>query len=190
MKRVFIIHGWDFNPTMHWYPWLKKELENKGFSVYVPEMPNTSTPIIKDWVAHLKSIVGKLDSNTYFIGHSIGCQTIMRYLENEKDKCGGAVFVAGWFKLDNLEDDEVERIAEPWVQNNIDFAKVKNNINKLSVFLSSNDPYECLEYNKNIFESKLVARVIVLKDKGHFTQEEGVTKIPELLSEFIKIAIK
>ena len=48
-KRVFIVHGWDFNPKMNWYPWLKKELERKGFDVMVPEMPNTSEPEINAW---------------------------------------------------------------------------------------------------------------------------------------------
>jgi esterase/lipase len=36
MKKVFIIHGWDGYPEEGWFPWLKKELEKKGFSVFVP----------------------------------------------------------------------------------------------------------------------------------------------------------
>src|SRR3989338_3050206 len=83
MKRIFIIHGWDFNPKMNWYPWLKKKLEKEGFKVIVPEMPNTSKPKINEWVSHLKKVIGKLDENTYFVGHSMGNQTIMRYLEKE-----------------------------------------------------------------------------------------------------------
>ena len=100
MKRMFIVHRWDGTPKSDWYPWLKKELEKKGFKVEVPEMPNTSEPKINDWVAHLKKVVGKLDSKTYFIGHSIGCQAIMRFLEKEdyNGKVGNIVFVAGWFK--------------------------------------------------------------------------------------------
>ena len=30
-KRVFIVHGWDGYPEEVWFPWLKKELEAKGF---------------------------------------------------------------------------------------------------------------------------------------------------------------
>lgn len=183
-KRMFIIHGWDFNPKMNWYPWLKKELVKKGFEVFVPEMPNTSEPEIKAWVSHLKNVVGKLDKDTYLIGHSIGCQTIMRFLEKENydGKVGKIIFVAGWFKLDNLEGEEV-KIADPWLNTPINFNKLKEKINNLTVFLSSNEPYNYLNENKVIFEEKLKAKVVILKNKGHFTEEDGVEELPEVLRE-------
>ena len=62
MKRVFIVHGWDFNPIMNWYLWLANELKKKGFEVHVLTMPNTSEPKIDEWVSHLKKVVGKLDN--------------------------------------------------------------------------------------------------------------------------------
>jgi len=33
VKVCYVIHGWDFNPKMNWYPWIKRELEGKGFKV-------------------------------------------------------------------------------------------------------------------------------------------------------------
>ena len=186
MKRVFIIHGWDFNPDMNWYPWLKKELEKKGFEVIVPKMPNTSEPKIEEWVLHLKKIVGKLNQNTYFIGHSMGCQTIMRFLEKENynGKINKIVFVAGWFKLDNLEDEEVEAVAKPWLKTKIDLNKVREKISKLTVFLSSNDPHNLLKENEIMFKKELGAKVVILKDKGHFTDSDKVNKLPFVLQEF------
>ena len=146
-KRVFIVHGWDYNPSMNWYPWLKKELIDHGFEVFVPEMPNTSEPEISSWVEKLKKEVGKVDENTYFVGHSIGCQTIMRYLETlDSDiQIRGCVFVAGWFNLDNLEGEEVEAIAKPWIKTNINLDKVRAIVKKVAVFLSDNDPYNKYE---------------------------------------------
>jgi len=186
MKRAIIVHGWDYNPKMNWYPWLKKELEKLGFKVIVPTMPNTSKPQIEGWVSHLKKIVGKLDEETYLVGHSIGCQTILRYLEKENfnSKIPKTVFVAGWFKLNNLEDEEVEKIAKPWLETSIDFNKVKPKISQLTVFLSSNDPYDFLKENENTFKEKLGAKVITEKNKGHFTEEDGIVEIPEMLSLF------
>jgi len=184
-KRLFIIHGWNFDPKMHWYPWIKKEFEKKGFKVEVPVMPNTSKPEINAWVSHLKKIVGELNEDTYFIGHSIGCQTIMRFLEKENynGKIGKVIFVAGWFKLGNLEDEEVKEIANPWINTPINFNKVKEKISNLTVFLSSNEPYNYIEENKMTFEEKLKAKVIILDNKGHFTEEDGVNKLPEVLKE-------
>src|SRR3989344_4769884 len=116
-KRVFLIHGWDGNPNNNWFPWLKENLEDKGFQVHIPAMPNPGKPMIDSWVPFLKKQVGKADKDTYFIGHSIGCQTILRYLETINNEVGGAVLVAGFFEL-NLEeeDEESKEIAKPWLE--------------------------------------------------------------------------
>lgn len=94
-KRVFIVHCWDGKPNTRWYPWLKKELEKKGFEAYVPAMPNTQHPRMNAWVNHLKKVVGTPDKNCYFVGHSVGCIAILRYLETTNTKVGGVVMVAG-----------------------------------------------------------------------------------------------
>jgi len=44
MKRVIIIHCWEGYPEYCWYQSVKKELENKGFQVEVPKMPETELP--------------------------------------------------------------------------------------------------------------------------------------------------
>jgi len=187
-KRIFIIHGWGGNNKEPQLVWLAKELSKKGFSVQVPEMPNTDNPKIKEWTSYLAKLVGKLDENTYFIGHSIGCQTIMRYLESANEKAGGCLFIAGWFNLLGLESQEEVEIARQWIKNPINFEKVKNNAKKITVLLSSNEPYGYVNENEKIFKEKLGAKVIILKDRGHFAPDDGTIEIPEALEEFLKIA--
>ena len=187
MKKIFIIHRWGGTPDSDWYPWLKQKLENKGFEVQVPKMPNSDEPEIDAWVSHLKKLVKNPDKDTYFIGHSIGCQTIMRYLESlpANVKVGDAVFIAGWFNLDNLEGEEVESIANPWIKTSIDFNKVKQKLGKLTVFLSTNEPYGLIEKNSKIFKEKLGAKVIIEKNKGHFTEDDNITEMPEIISNIL-----
>ena len=187
MKRAFIIHGWGGEPTSNWHPWLKKELERNNFEVEVPTMPNTDAPEMESWVEKLIETVGKADEDTYFIGHSIGCQTILRYFEDLKGKVGGAVFVAGWFTL-NLETEEEKKIAKPWLDNKINFDKVKKNCNRIVAIFSDNDPFVDLEENKLAFE-KLNAEIIVEKNKGHFDDESKTTKLPSALKAVLKIAV-
>ena len=152
-KRVFIVHGWGGNPTEHWLPWLKSGLEYKGFEVFTPQMPNTNIPIIKEWVDYLSSLVSELDEQTYFVGHSVGCQTILRYLETQAGKkAGGCVFVAAWFKLEGLESEEEERIAEPWMRNDIDYEKILSKTRNITVINSTNDEFGAVEENKRLFE--------------------------------------
>jgi len=33
-KRAFLIHGWAGSPDEGWRPWLKTELEKRGFRVF------------------------------------------------------------------------------------------------------------------------------------------------------------
>lgn len=181
MKRVFIIHRWDGGPNDDWRPWLRGELENLGYKVFVPEMPDTDVPVIGKWVSHLTEIVGKPDSDTYFVGHSIGCQTILRCLETINEPIGGAVFVAGWFNMKNLEDEEVKEIAKPWMERPIDLKKVKKVLSKSTLIISDNDPYDAFEENKNKF-TELGSKIVVVHNAGHFTEGDGFTKLPEVFS--------
>src|SRR5437016_1364128 len=108
MKKAIIVHGWDGYPEEGWFPWLKKELQTKGFKVSVPQMPESQKPRINNWVPALAKAVEKAEENTYFVGHSMGVQAITRYLLTlpKGAKVGGAVFVAGFFKrLTGLEND-------------------------------------------------------------------------------------
>lgn len=180
-KRMFIIHRWDGAPSKDWLTWAKEEFEKKGFKVIVPKMPNSQEPKIGEWVSFLTKLVGEVDENTFFIGHSIGCQTIMRYLETVyPKKVGGIIFVAPWFNLTNLEDEESEVIARPWIQKPIDLEKVKNVTDNITVFMSDNDPFVPLS-DKEIFEGKLGAKVIVGNNMGHYTEGDGIRKLLVLL---------
>ena len=185
MMRVFIVHRWAGTPRSDWYPWLQQKLVKMGIAVVVPKMPNTDEPKIKAWVTKLQEAVGKPDEQTYFVGHSIGCQTILRYLAAlpVKSRVGGIVLVAGWFTLQNLEDKEMEAIATPWLTAPIDFVKVSEKTKKIVVMLSDNDSYVNLKENRALFQKNLSAKIIVVKGPGHFTADEGITSVPEVLRE-------
>ncbi|MCR4274918.1 MAG: alpha/beta hydrolase [Candidatus Campbellbacteria bacterium] len=182
MKRAFIVHRWSGGASDDWRPWLKKELENKSYEVFVLEMPSTDTPVIESWVNHLASAVGTPDENTYFIGHSIGCQTILRYLESINTPIGGAVFVAGWFNLANLEGDEVKEIARPWIETPISKEKIKGVISRSALLISDNDPYGFFKENVAGFK-QLGTEVVVLHNAGHITEDDGFKELPQIFKD-------
>ncbi len=170
MKRVILVHRWSGSSSDDWRPWLKKELEKRDYKVLVPEMPDTDVPVIEKWVRHLSEVVGTPDSDTYFIGHSIGCQTILRYLETIDTPIGGAIFVAGWFNLENLEDAETKVIAKPWIETPMDIEKIKRVLPKSVLIISEDDPYGAFEENKQKF-SEIMTQGIVLPHAGHIYVE-------------------
>jgi len=178
MKRIVIVHGWGGSPKSDWVPWLKRELEKLGFEVIAPVMPETNSPEIGAWVGKLTEVVDVPDAYTYFVGHSIGCQTIMRYLETINVPVGGAIFVAGWFNLENMESVEEEVIAEPWLKTAIDLEKVKKVLPRSTLIISDNDPYGAFEENKRKFRP-LITKELVLPGREHFN--EAVE--PEILEE-------
>ena len=189
MKRVFIIHGWGSNPKDDWFPWIKKELESKGFKVEIPVMPNTDEPKVNEWVGFLKKIVKNPDKDTYFIGHSIGCQTILRYLENldKKIKIGGCIFVAGWFNLipEPIEEEGGTEIARPWIETSMDFKKITSHTDKFLAIFSDNDPVVPLTDNK-LFKERLKAKIIIEHNKGHFNKSDGVKEMKIVVDELLK----
>ena len=168
--------------------WLRKNLEAAGFVVLAPLMPHPDEPTIKDWVNHLKSITGKADKNTFFIGHSIGAPTILRYLETlPKDtRAGGVLFIAGWFELTGLETKAEQEIARPWFETPIDFEKVKQHTTNFTAIFSDNDPFVPLK-NKALFEKLLNAKTIVEHNQGHFDPASNVKKLPAVLKAFLEM---
>jgi len=190
MKRVIIVHGWDGYPEEGWFPWIKKELEAKGFEVFVPQLPDAGNPRIQKWVPALAKAVGTPEKQTYFVGHSMGCQTIARYLETlpEGVKVGGTVFVAGFFKhLTGLEDDpDVRETDKHWLGTPISLEKVKSHLPKSIAIFSDDDPFVPLD-NQDDFRNKLGSKIIIEHSKGHFSGSDGVTELPSALKAVLEI---
>lgn len=188
MKKLIIVHGWADSPKGSWFPWLQREAEKEGFQVHVPAMPDPDHPKIQPWVATLSRVVKDPDHETFLVGHSVGCQTILRYLETlpQHIKIGGVIFVGGWFSLTSLETEEEQNIAQPWIETPINFKKIKKMIPQVVAIFSDNDPWVSL-HNADVMKKELSAHVIIEKSKGHFLGSDGVTELPVVLQELLAL---
>jgi len=184
--RVFIVHGWGGSIKGDWIPWLADQFKSKDIEAVTPKMPDTDNPKISPWVDKLKEVVGELENNDVLIGHSIGCQAILRFLEilDNGKKAEKVIFIAPWVKLANLSGDEEWKIAKPWLEMPINFNKVKNKAKSFIALFSDNDPWVPLEENVKIFREKLNSKIVILKNKGHFSEDEGINELPEILDYF------
>ena len=185
MKKVYLIHGWGGSPEEPMYKWIKKKLEDERFEVTIPKMPNADEPKIDAWVNKIKSIVKNPDKNVTLIGHSIGCQAILRYLETlNKKVVKKVILIAPWLYLDEKtieeEGEEVKEIAKPWVETPINWKKVKKHSDKFVCIFSDNDYYVPLS-NQEMFKKELNAEIIIQHEKGHFTEEDKVKELPIIL---------
>ena len=192
MKRLYIIHGWHDNPQEPVLLWIKDQAIAKGFEVVIPDMPLADTPNINNWVNHIKDTVGYIDEQTYFVGHSIGAQAILRYLQDpEGVELGGAVFIAPWLTLTGIDSTGKMDIVRPWLENPIDFGKIKKLVkssDKFVAIFSDNDAFVPLAENREAFSAKLGATIVVESGKGHFEDEDGVESLPAVIAQLERIS--
>jgi len=161
---------------------LKKELESRGVDVVIPSMLNPDYPDCKEWVNTIKKNVALLQRRTLLIGHSLGCISILRYLETLKpgQKIHAAILVAGF--TDELGTPELQSFfAKP-----IQWSKIKSHYDKLIAIHSDNDPHVALKYG-DIFKEKLGAKLIVCHNMKHFSGDDGITEFPRILEEILNI---
>jgi|SRR3989338_5089753 len=186
MKRAIIVHCWDGYPEYCWYPYVKKELEAKGFQVDVPAFPDTDAPTLDKWLPVLEGVIGVPNEDAYLIGHSVGCITILRYLESlaSDTKVGGVVMVAGF--TDDLGFEELKIFFTTPVP----LEKIKTKTNYFVAIHSDNDPYVPLKYG-DIFKKELGAELIVKHKFGHFSgaadKEDSCVELPDVVESILQI---
>jgi len=78
--------------------------------------------------------------------------------------------VAGWFTLKGLGPEELP-IAKPWLDEPINYDKIKDCTENIVAVFSDNDPYVPLE-NEKLFKDRLSAKTLMLHNKGHINAED------------------
>ena len=179
-KRIFLLHGWEGNTKNHWFPWLKRELESRGFMVIIPEFPGEKYPILSTWLRELARSVGAVDADTYFVGHSLGCITILKYLETlpKVSHVGGVYLVAGF--INSLGIPEIENfVEEPLIT-----GRVQSVCSRVVAFQSTNDDYVAMSEGDAI-EEQLRAKLVIIPNAGHFCADDGYETFPQLLEALL-----
>ncbi len=180
MRLAIIIHRWGGNPNADWYPWLKAKLMKRGYTALVPAMPLPDEPAIGVWVSELKAVLQANPADELLlVGHSVGCQTILRTLAKVNTRVAKAIFVAGWFELAGLTEEELA-IANPWLREPFDVLLARQRIGSSVAFFSSDDPVVPLS-NQEIFQANTGSAIVTLAKYGHFDEDAHITQIPELL---------
>lgn len=183
MKKAIIVHGWGGHPQEGWFPWCRTELEKRGYDVSVPEMPNTKIPAIDTWLSTFSDLMRDAPKDILLIGHSIGCQTIIRYLAQSGHNVGTVLLVAPWTTLlpATYEEEGAKEIATPWIETPIVWEKARDAAQRFICVFSDDDPYVAID-EKDIFEDELNALVIIEHKKGHLGGEHDIQELPILLS--------
>lgn len=172
--KVIMIHGnGGGNGSLHWFPWVKQELEKLGIEVLSPDFPDPIEAKSSVWLPFIESLGA--DESTILIGHSSGALAAMRYAEDH-NILGSVLVGAAHTDL----GEESERISgyfdTPW-----QWDKIKQNQKWIIQFHSTDDPYIPIEEARLIHE-KLDTKYQEFTDQGHFGNfDHAKMEFPELL---------
>jgi len=180
MANIFIVHGAFGSPKENWFSWLKKELEDLGYRVFVPRFPTPKKQSLKNWLSIFKKYEKYIDKKTIFIGHSIGCAFLLNVLEQQDKKVNASFLVSGFIGL--LGSKKFDNLNKTFADKSFDWKKIKKNCKRFYVFHSDNDPYVPIKKAKDLAK-KLKAKLIVVKNAGHFNEKSGYKKFELLLKK-------
>lgn len=175
-KQVYIVHGYMASVKDHWFEWIKREMEKDGVAVHILAMPDSSKPQPEAWISHLKENV-KFSEQTYFIGHSLGCISLLLYLNREQIKAEGMVLIAGFLeKLPDIPD------LDAFLEEQISIPVLIENLPKRLVIGAEDDYIVPFELTQKLAEA-LEAPMVRVTDGGHFLGKDNFKTFPVLLEQ-------
>ena len=177
--RIHIVHGFNASPAEHWFPWLQRQLENRGHAASVLDLPSSHAPEPQAWLQAMQEQIGTPDRDTYFVTHSLGGIALLRFLERAKvdGAIGGYVLVSGF----NAPLSVLPQL-DAFAKADLDVRRLARIATHRSVIASLDDvgvPHTL----SNALARSLEARYVTVERGGHFLGSEGFTEFPLVLSE-------
>jgi predicted alpha/beta hydrolase family esterase len=178
--HIYLIHGYTANVNSNWFPSFKEEIENDNTTVIILDMPNSKAPKFDEWLLHLENKIVNYNENTIFIGHSLGCVSILNFLKTKYQKFKGLFLVSGF-----VEETPIPELSE-FVQSKLDYSSIQNQtVNRISISAKDDDiiPFE---YSKRLAQ-KLDTQFILLNEGKHFIDRDAIYEFPTLVTEVKKL---
>ncbi|MEK4747284.1 alpha/beta hydrolase [Niallia sp. FSL W8-0177] len=77
MNKLYLIDGYGGSPKINWLSDIKKEFKN-SFHIQIVDYTDATIANVTQWDLDLDRAI-KEPNNVYFICHSLGCITFLRY---------------------------------------------------------------------------------------------------------------
>lgn len=170
-RRPLDIPECNPNNKGNWMGWTKEKLEEKGFEVYCPIVPEVWKAPYSAWKEELDK--ASIDSETTLVGLSQGAGAITRYISEEKKHIKKLILIAPARKISDTE----------WLEfYNFEIGDdVKKRIEAGTTIFYDPEDFDDIIKSVEIYKSDLEAKVIEISDYGHFSFEIG--ELQELLDE-------
>ena len=179
--KIYLIHGYTASSESNWFPNFKKELENYDIDISILNMPNSQNPKLNEWIVYMDNSIKEYDENTIFIGHSLGCVTILNFLSNNSSKKIKGLFLISGF----IEDTPIPELLE-FVKPELNYDEIIKLTRNRLVISAKDDDIINYEYSQVLAE-RLESKFILLDKGKHFIDRDNFTEFPLLIGEVKKI---
>ena len=177
--HAVLVHGWKGWPENAWFPWLRRELEARGWTTEALKLPDPAFPKRMEW---MKAIAEAIRSpQTVLIGHSLGTLAILWTLEKyDGPPITGVVLVSGFGR-----DFHVPGL-HTWFPREPDLDLIRTKAKQWRVVHARGD-YLVPFREGQWLARKLDVSVITTKRMGHLTDEERAFEVPEILEATLSV---
>lgn len=187
VKRAVILHAMEQTSQGHWYPWLKDQLEQRGYEVWVPDLPNNFYPSVEEAKELLLSSGWDFTDNL-IIGHSSGSLQALYLVQNlPKDVVIDSLVLVSTFDhaLPGMEEQHQNLFCVDY-----DSKQIIKHLKCRAVIHAKDDPW-CPVEGAQYWAKSLKARLVVFDSGGHFSTslDPKYTQFPELIGVLEEDAI-
>ena len=184
-KNVFLLSGKHAYASREYYPQLKRQLEQQGYTVTTIDHINPDSP---DLAENVEQLAQYDFANAHVVTHSLGAATFLKYLQDANVTVASLTMIAPACGVSNSSDEQW-RQESGYVGLTVDFAQVRRKIAQRPTIIYSDDA-DVLNQGFAQLGKELGASMQYEPGKGHFFVAEK-SLAPEItlpLSEKLIIA--
>lgn len=187
-QKAVIIHGMGFSPDSAWYGSARAALEQEGFSVEIPELPDAHEPTYEGWMDVLRPLVASLGEDDVIIGHSLGGLMALHAIAETGVRVGRVFLVAplvgeitdeAWDERIRTRRDRDWNKVRAIHERHIDWDKINTLVGSGTVLVSDDDTRVPKAIRSSYPKGWMIKS---LGAHGHFASEAQ----PELVTEFVR----
>lgn len=185
MKTAILLHGTMADSKSNWLQWLKSELENRGFKVWVPDLPNAELPSLVEWADYiLDNCPFEINEETTLVGHSSGAVAVVVLAQDFTHKIHQIISVGVYKDLEYLHEVVKFHANDRFFDIPFNFEKIKQNCDNIVFIHSDDDPY-CPLSHAEYMANKTAGKLVVIPGQGHFNLDKSpdYKKFPALLDQ-------
>ena len=181
MQKAVLLHGTDGDSGYNWFPWVKDQLEQRGYEVFAPTLPQNNTPNRAIYEDFLRNSNWDFSDNL-IIGHSSGATTVLNLLSTDWFPKVKRTILVGLFLnerlLASVDWYKPGQFDDLFPENGYDIDKLRRKADSYVFIHGDDDPYCSIDDTKQ-FAKEFDEQVHAIRQGMHLSSNRK--ELPEIL---------